>query len=487
VFRRAFAVSLISILSVSLLPVPAGAGTPAPDLWLYGRRTTIGQDVISASGVGERLSVSIEPGNERSITVAIRNRGSEEATFLLDATVSTDAFSTTFEADGNDVTDAVTSGAYAMTIRPGRHSYLSVRVAAAPDAQTGDAGEIRITGTPVNGAAADQVRILSSVPPIRVWGVNYTGTVRCEATFPLREVRPGYGTRVRFRVTNLTDHEVSVYGFGSLRFLDTSGNELWSTAPFWEGPVWATTLRPGHSKRMFAFDARVRWSGPLTVVPVCGALRVNMPRVVLPVTMPGAPASEADAIDAAVAVPGSPFQACPPGRTGGANTGTFSTPDGRALPPLTLRCWAEVTPENGFDVVSLQLVSPFDAPDFSIDPSTGFFGPELPGTDNMLASRWDFVVTADEVRPFLSRMQSRAMGEGRSYGYDLHRGEWTLGGWGSCGYWSYGASTDGEVFMLDWITGCTQTATPSSAIGGAWAGSAVDRIGRTAVVVRRPA
>jgi hypothetical protein len=185
---------------------------------------------------------------------------------------------------------------------------------------------------------------------------------------------------------------------------------------------------------------------------------MTMPSVTLPVEAPGAPATVGDAIADVVAVPGSPFQACPPGPSGAARTGSFETPDGRTLPPLTLRCWAEVTRADGFDVVSLELVSPQDAPDFTIPENTFVFGPApLPGTDNMLAARWDFVVTADSVIPYYAIMYDRALGRGTSYFYLLHHGTWENGGGGSCGYEGAALSTNGETFFLDWISGCTQT------------------------------
>lgn len=486
--RKRVILIVVAVFGVASSAIPvAAAATTAPDLWVYGRNGTIGEGVISATGRGERLSIDVSPSDERWVAVSVKNRGSEDAAFAVTATLPSGPFTVTFEADGQDVTEALTSGTYEPAIRAGKRLLMYAVAVVASDAQTGDTGELRMTGRPAGGGDADQVRVVMSVPPIRVWGVNYTGTVRCEATFPLRLLQPGYKTRVSFRLTNISHHDVSVYGFGTLRFLDASGNELWSSNPPWEGPVWGTTLRPGRTKRMYAFDSRVRWSGPLTIVPVCGGLRVNMPNVVLPVAEPGAPATAADAIHAAVSVPGSPFQACPPGPTGSANTGTFSTPDGRDLPPLTLRCWAEVDEEQGFDVVSLQVVSPSDAPEYSIPVDQGFFGPELPGTDNMLASRWDFVVTADVVRPFLSRMQSRAMGEGTGYDYDLHQGEWSVGGYGQCGYWAYGASVNGETFMLDWITGCDQTATPTPAAAPASsARSTIEHLGARAVLARKP-
>jgi hypothetical protein len=246
-----------------------------------------------------------------------------------------------------------------------------------------------------------------------------------------------------------------------------------------------TTLRPGQTKRVFAFDERVRWSGPLTIRPVCGNLRMHMPAVVVPVAAPGA-SSVAAAIQAASSMPGSPFHVCTPGTTGLPTTGTLPTPDGKNLPPLTLRCWANVTQEEGFDVVSLQLVSPSDGPDFSIDVSAGAFGQQLPGMDNVLGARWDFVVTNEDVRPFLSRMVSRAVGDGTGYDYELHTGLWSIGGGGPCGYVKYFASMTGTTFDMNWITGCTPTtSSPSPLVTPTDEGCAVSRA-RGAERRRRP-
>jgi len=484
--RAAFVFSMLVIVVSFGVPARA-AGSTAPDLWLYWTGPTIGEGIISSTASHERLSIDVQPSQERWVAIVVKNRAPQDQAFDVVATIPPAPFSVTFEADDQDVTDALTGGTYEPTIRAGKRLDVYAHITAEADAQTGQSGAIRITGTPAGAGDADQVRILLSVPPIRVWAVNYAGTVRCEATFPLRLLQPGYETRVSFRVTNISDRDVTVDGPSTLRFLDSAGNELWSTEPPWWGPWSGTTLRPGQTKRLHVFDARVRWSGPLTIVPVCGGLRMHMPGVVLPVAQPGAPASTADAIHAAVAVEGSPFQACRPGPKGKPTIGAFPTPDGRDLPPLTLRCWAEVTQEQGFDVVSLQLVSPSDAPDFSI-PATGFPSSQLPGTDNMEALRWDFVVTADSTRPFISLIQSRAMGTGWSYEYDLHDGEWTTGGGSSCGYWAFGESMDGEYLLLDWITGCDQTATSTrEPTGTSPDRTTIHRVGAQAVFVRKPA
>ncbi|MGZ4114875.1 MAG: hypothetical protein ACXVQT_07340 [Actinomycetota bacterium] len=480
---------VLLVLALALAPaIPAFAAGSAPDLALYGRRTSVGRSVISGTAVHERLPVSVAPPMHRSLTVEVRNTGTATRSFTIDATTPSAPFAATYDAAGEDITAAITSGSYQATIKAGGRLWVSIDVSVSADAQTDQASEIGITGRPSGGGPSDQVRALLSVPPIRVWATSFDGSFRCEATFPLRELQPGYRTRVSFRVTNVSDVKRSFSGFGTLRFLDSSGTLLWSSEPPWEGPRFVDTFRPGQTKRVFAFDQRVRWSGPLTIRPVCGNLRMHMPTVVLPVAAPGAP-TVAAAIQAASSVPGSPFHVCTPGSAGSPTTGTFPTPDGKNLPPLTLRCWATVTQEDGFDVVSLQLVSPSDAPDFSIDVSAGVFGQELPGTDNMLAARWDFVVTNDEVRPFLSRMDSRALGDGTGYDYQLNDGQWSIGGHGPCGYLEYFASTSGTTFALSWITGCTQTTpSPSPLVAPTTSDvPSVERVAPGAVVVRRPA
>jgi hypothetical protein len=118
---------------------------------------------------------------------------------------------------------------------------------------------------------------------------------------------------------------------------------------------------------------------------------------------------------AAVAEPGSPWQVCPPGPFGEPATGVFETPDGQDLPSLTLRCWASVRREEGFDVVSLHLVSRSDAPAYEIGEGTEIGWWEgLPGEANMLVLRWSFVVTTEDARPYLSQMCARALGEGET-------------------------------------------------------------------------
>src|SRR5205807_8141796 len=172
---------------------------------------------------------------------------------------------------------------------------------------------------------ADAVRAGVTVPPLRTWAINYKGTVRCTASFPLRTVQPGFETHVSFTLTNLENSTLRprVYE-GYLVFRDANGHKLWETSPKFEGPgPPRPTLRPHQTKKLYSFDTRARWSGPLSVTPVCLGLGVRVPSVTLDVAQPNDVTSTSEAIDKAVAYPGSPFQACHPGPNGEAQTGTF--------------------------------------------------------------------------------------------------------------------------------------------------------------------
>ena len=154
----------------------------------------------------------------------------------------------------------------------------------------------------------------------------------------------------------------------------------------------------------------------------------------------------------------------------GTVTGEFAPPDGAPMPPLTVRCWAEVRHENGFDVVALSMVSPADAPDVVIpepaDVDEAFFGGgDLPGEGSMLAMRWSFVVTADETRPVLFQMRDRTVGGGDAPWYLLRGGTWkTYTGRAPCGFSSFGFVPDGRTLFLDWYTACEGDATPSTTL-----------------------
>nr|MDQ3878877.1 hypothetical protein [Actinomycetota bacterium] len=291
----------------------------------------------------------------------------------------------------------------------------------------------------------------------RVWAVTHNGAIRCSARFPNHDLVPGRKTHVRFSVTNLTDREKKVGGEGELRFEDQARNELWHAGRYYEGPALVTAVEPHETVRLPSFDARVRWSGPLYVTPECSGLDVHMPQLRFDVSQPGAPDSDSDAIDAAVSVPGSPFQSCHPGPHGEARTGSFAPPTGRNDPDMTLRCWAEIRHEHGFDVVGLNMVSPEDAPYYTIDERSGTFPPpmDLPGEGNFLAGHWGFVVTSSDARGYISQTQTRTVGNGTAYECELQDGSWTDGGHSICGFDGSIEDPFGNTFSLYWLPNCS--------------------------------
>jgi hypothetical protein len=255
------------------------------------------------------------------------------------------------------------------------------------------------------------------------------------------------------RVTNLTDDPLYAYTIGSLVIHDADGRLLDDTDDLLRFGPFPGPIDPGETVDVWSLDTRVRWPGALRIRPRCAGIR--LPEVRLQVEPSDVDVDGADAIERAVAVSGSPFQECPPGPQGEPATGVLTTPDGRNLPPMTVRCWAEVGDEDGFATVDLFMVSPDDQPAYELGESPFESDPPIPDTGpNMFAARWSFVVTPHRVRAWRSVMRVHALGEGRVYDYELQDGEWRTGGYGTCGFDGYFQGFLGDLFVLDWYTGC---------------------------------
>ncbi|MEA2499146.1 MAG: hypothetical protein QOH26_1551, partial [Actinomycetota bacterium] len=190
-----------------------------------------------------------------------------------------------------------------------------------------------------------------------------------------------------------------------------------------------------------------------------------MPTVELHVAAPGPTESTTASIEKAVARPGSPFQACPPGPQGQARTGTLEPAAGENLPPLSVRCWADVRTEAGFDVVGLNLVAPGDGPDYTIAEGKGLRPGEevdLPGTGSFMAARWTFVVTDTYARPVYAKALTRTAGAGEFPHYEFRRDERRSlynnvcsDGDGAPNTWRH-VPTFAWPFELDWISACSE-------------------------------
>ena len=184
-----------------------------------------------------------------------------------------------------------------------------------------------------------------------------------------------------------------------MKVLDSSGSTLFDSAEFEagiHGPfIPEEDLEPGATFQPLIRSAvKVRWPGPLEVVPACPLFNDPLPSLSLDVTVPGKAPATSDALEAALGETHDLFRDCLPEPNGTWVTGVIEFPDAPGMPA---RCSASVVQGEGFDVVELRLVSPPDAPDYEM-PQYIIMVPELPGTGSMEALRWTFVVTASETR-----------------------------------------------------------------------------------------
>lgn len=448
-------------------PASAGAVAGRADLAIAGNDGYLGRGVIDPAPDPEQLAErAIRPGRSTGFVVELRNLGAAD-TFTVLGSGDADGFGVRYlDGDGIDVTTEVTAGTYSVSLDAGRRSPLLVRIVAPAEGSVdvGARHTVWLRASEADSGRSDLVRARVEVPPLRLWSSSFDGRLRCTATFPHRIWQPGRFTNVEVRLTNLTGHHLSfTRPAASLVFRDEAGRRLGDTLPPpFPGPFPGTVeLAPGESTRVDLWKTRLRWSGPLSVTVRCGGGRFSMPPATIHVAVPTPQPSVAAAIDAAVGAPGSPWQVCHPGPNGEPATGIFQTPDGRDLPPLTVLCWATVRTEDGFHVVSLHLVSPDDAPGYVLGETNPFrIDPEPPDdAPNFLAVRWGFVVTADDVRPYSSVTQVKALGSGRSVSYTLNpQGVWKVGGGGTCGFHGYAWWYSGDGLSIDWITACTPVA-----------------------------
>jgi hypothetical protein len=447
----------------------AGAGSGGrADLSISSRTGSVGRGIIDATPSADQLGErSIQPDRGSRFDVELRNVGDAAGPFTVTGSGGADGFTVRyFDQDGVDVTSAVTTGSFVVELELRGRSSLQVRIGA-PAAGTVDTGArhtvwLRASGSVADGS--DLIRGRVEVPPIRIWGSSFDGQLRCSVEFPHRIWRAGQRTNVDVRLTNLTDQRITLTRpTAILTFRDEHGDKVGDTVPPpFPGPhPGYIELGPGRSAQIDVSMTRVRWSGPLSVSVHCGAGRYALPESTIHMSVTEPQPSVQAAIDSAVAVPGSPWRACPPGADGEPAFGMLETPDGRDLPPLTLRCWATVREEAGFHVVSLHLVSPGDAPAYELGDNDPIRIRPEPADDaaNFLAVRWSFVVTAANRVPYATTIQVQALGNGTAYGYTLREdGTWVGGGRGTCGFYGYGWSPTGRGLWLEWITGCTQTA-----------------------------
>lgn len=235
---------------------------------------------------------------------------------------------------------------------------------------------------------------------------NGDGTARCSAEVP-GVVEPGRPTGVRAWIENLSDEPITHNVGGSVASVVVYGAEgrlLWDSLSAL-GPdraviaIGDTPLEPGGRKELAVIDVPVRWSGPLTVVVAC-SLQSNgsfeLASVDVEVAVPGPTPDREFALARAFEGTGALFDEC--GTDGTARVGQIAPPGGAAdVPPMQVRCAAEVELHAGFAVVTIHFESPPDAPaDFRVPRYLHEIAfPD--GVDPVLAGRWMFVVTDEDV------------------------------------------------------------------------------------------
>jgi hypothetical protein len=251
----------------------------------------------------------------------------------------------------------------------------------------------RIVGTPVSVSA-----------PID------GGALQCTASFPSSVLEPGRKTGVTFTLTNVTESVRSFpYGIngylGTLVVRTTAGRNLLVDSSRMNDGIYGPIalpkrLRPGESSQIVALDPPVIWSGSIMVTPWCAQKR--LPTSTFRVAVPGRIPSAGQAVAAAVARAGHVFDDCRPRADGSPVIGT-----GRSRGHhFTARCSAFVDAQAGFDVVTLALVSPADAPPVDIRNLEGEIrAVPLMDVQGRLALSW-WVVVVDETGAKLVRQMS---------------------------------------------------------------------------------
>lgn len=261
------------------------------------------------------------------------------------------------------------------------------------------------------------------------------GTLRCDARLTSDTVGPGEKIPLEISITNLSDRTQSPGGIpggiSGMKVLDASGTTLFDSAEYEAagGFNLDEDLEPGATFEPLVMSiVKVRWPGPLEVVPGCPLFDDPLPSLTLDVAVPGKAPAIGEALEAALGATHGLFQGCLPEPDGNWVTGVIEIPGAPDAPPMPARCSASVVESEGFDVVELRLVSPPDAPDYEM-PQYIIMVPELPGTGSMEALRWTFVVTASETREVegLVNVNRTRFADKMAPYFEFFDGEWNAG------------------------------------------------------------
>jgi len=227
------------------------------------------------------------------------------------------------------------------------------------------------------------------------------GRVRCTARLS-RAVEAGHKTGLTFALHNVTDRTVRAPLSDERSFsfvLQAAGGVSYDSQVPLEGgsgPAPSPTPIPAGATRAFhPADVWVRWSGPLSIQPVCSGARLPVLRTTVAAT--GPVPTESRAIADVVAAAGHLFDKCRPVRSGRPVTGEIDPPSGDA-PPMRSACSIDLEREGKFWVARSLVRVPPDLRDVRVQqPYETVHMPIRSRTAEAIA--WTFVVTADGALP----------------------------------------------------------------------------------------
>jgi hypothetical protein len=227
------------------------------------------------------------------------------------------------------------------------------------------------------------------------------GRLRCTAQLS-RVLQAGRMTGLSFTLHNVTSATVTVdisessFAFVLRAARGTTYDSTIALEGGSGGPApFPTPIPAGASRTFRQTDVWLRWSGPVSIQPVCFGVR--LPPLRTTVTAPGPPPGETQAIADVVAAAGHLFDKCRPLRAGVSVIGTIDPPSGNA-PPMRAACSIALHREGGFWVAqTLALVPPNLSGVKISEPYERLTMPASSSSAEAVA--WEFVDTANGALP----------------------------------------------------------------------------------------
>jgi hypothetical protein len=221
------------------------------------------------------------------------------------------------------------------------------------------------------------------------------GRVRCTATLTT-PVSAGQRIANTFSFHNVSSRPVWVaYDAGSFVLRSPDGTTYDTTLPaIIGGPAHGNRIQPGVTRTDHVFAPRVRWSGPLRIIPRCDGKA--LPAVRVRETSSGPAPSGRAAVADVVKASGFLLRRCRPRSPGVPVHGEIDAPDGSA-PALRATCFVATRLEHGFVDAQLMVVAP---PGRLVRLTQPYEQLRLPRhTPPVEAVAWEFVVTRHGARP----------------------------------------------------------------------------------------